>query len=69
MFDENDHGYPSSFEVSQCFVALCFHDFYQFGNSKCLLGLWLKYAYIQCKRLSMWKTKGKFESVCIAKFD
>ncbi len=42
MFVEIDHGYPTSFDVSQCFVALCFHDFYQFGNSKCLLGLWLK---------------------------
>jgi hypothetical protein len=33
------------------------------ANSKFLLGLWLKLAYIHCKRFSVWETISRFESV------
>jgi hypothetical protein len=42
MLDKTEHGYPPSFDVLQYFIALCFHDFYQFGKFRVSLGAMAK---------------------------
>ncbi len=38
MFEKIKHGYPFNFDISQYFVAFCFHDFCQFGKFEVFLG-------------------------------
>jgi hypothetical protein len=32
MLDMTNHDYPPSFDIAQYFVALCFHDFWQYDK-------------------------------------
>jgi len=68
MFDKIKHGYPPSFDVSQYFVAFCFHDFCQFGKFEVFLGAMVEINIDTLQKLSMQKIKCTFERVYIVKF-
>jgi hypothetical protein len=53
MFDKIKHGYPPNFDISQYFVAFCFHDFYQFGKFQMFLGAIVEINIDTLQRLSM----------------
>ncbi len=65
MFDKIKHGYPPNFDISQYFVAFCFHDICQFGKFEVFLGAMVE---ISIDTLSMRKIKCRFEKVYIVKF-